>query len=63
MIHPELKEFDVWSNHHGKITCRLALKDFVDDTDAPYTFHKHELRIAAASKKDAIAAYRAQRDA
>ena len=54
-------EFDVWASSDGRIIATPATKQFVDDTDAPYTYHRHELRVTASSRRDAVARYNALR--
>jgi hypothetical protein len=51
-------EYDVWSNSDGRIKSTVASKDFVDDSDAPYLFTTHEIRVNAESAKDAVKQYR-----
>ena len=53
------KAFDIWGNHDGKIIAREAEKPFVTDADAPYTFHKHEMRVEAVTRRETLAKYRA----
>lgn len=54
MIH----EYDVWSDADGRIKSTIANKATVDDSDAPYSFCKHEIRVSAANRKDAIKQFR-----
>ena len=51
-------EYDVWSNADARIKSTVANKAFVDDSDAPYSFSKHEIRVNATSGKEAIKQYR-----
>lgn len=52
-------EFDVWGNGEGLVKATPAIKRFVDDSDAPYGFDRHLLRVNAVSARAAKAAYRA----
>ena len=58
----ENKVFDVWSNADGKVVAEQAKKQFVDDTDAPYGFERHEIRIDAPNKRAALKGYREERN-
>lgn len=60
----ETKLYDVWKNRDGRYTSTLAMKEFVDELDAPYGFHAHEIRVAATNGRDAInRAKKAERNA
>jgi hypothetical protein len=52
-------DFDFWTNAYGKFCCVEAVKKFVDNSDAPYGFDKHDIRISANSKEKAMLFYRA----
>lgn len=54
-----IMEFDVWSNADGHLTATPAAREFVDDGDAPYSFSRHELRVDALNRRDALAQYHA----
>lgn len=54
-------EYDVWSDAEGRIVATVANRTFVDDGDAPYGFSRHEIRVSATSRREAIALYRAAR--
>jgi hypothetical protein len=49
-----LKAYDVWRNHDGNYKAELAKQAIVDDRDAPYGFHIHEIRVLARDGNDAI---------
>lgn len=53
-----MHEYDIWSAADKRITSTVSTKAFVDDSDAPYSFEKHEIRVIANSKKDAIKQFR-----
>lgn len=50
-------EFDIWSSADGSITARKSTKAIVDDSDAPYGFDKHEVRVTSDSAKLALSKY------
>ena len=52
-------DFDFWTNADGKFCCTEAKKEFADDSDAPYGFDKHDVRMSANSKEKAMSFYRA----
>ncbi len=51
-------DFDVWSNADGKLTATVVNMQFVDDSDAPYGYSKHEVRLTAKNARFAVAKYR-----
>lgn len=52
-------EFDVWTDYDGNVTATEAVSKFVDDSDAPYGYCRHAIRLNAPSKRNAMAQYRA----
>jgi hypothetical protein len=52
------QQFDVWRDLHGRVIACPVTKTFVDDRDAPYGYHTHEIRIIASSRRTALSAYR-----
>lgn len=54
-------EFDIWSDGNGHVIATARTADFVSDLDAPYGFLRHELRVAASNRRQALAMYRAAR--
>lgn len=54
-------EFGVWSNGDVQLVVTRAVHLYVDDQDAPYGFLRHEVRVAAGNRREALAAYRALR--
>jgi hypothetical protein len=52
-------EFDVWTDEDGNVTATKAVARFLDDSDAPYCYCRHAIRLDAANKRSAIAQYRA----
>jgi len=52
-------EYDIWSNTDGKRTVEASNKKLVDDSDAPYGFSKHEVRVTAPSARDALKQFHA----
>lgn len=53
-----VSEFDVWSSDDGRIKSTIASKPFVDDSDAPYSFSRHEIRVIATNRKEAVNQFR-----
>ncbi|CND62176.1 hypothetical protein DVQ33_22440 [Yersinia enterocolitica] len=51
-------DFDVWSDAYGKLTATVSDKKHVDDTDAPYGYDRHQIRLAAVSRRDAMKQFR-----
>jgi hypothetical protein len=49
-----MKPYDVWKSADGRMCARPAEKAFVDDSDAPYGFDKHEVRVEAKNRSDAL---------
>ena len=47
-------EFDIWTDFDGQVTAVLATRAFVDDADAPYGYHTHQVRVTANSKRAAL---------
>jgi hypothetical protein len=47
-------EFDVWSDAYGKLCATEVSSALVYDNDAPYGYIRHEIRIAATSKREAV---------
>lgn len=58
-----MQEYDVWSNDDGRLTTTVAEHAYVDDNDAPYLFSKHELRVSANSRQEALSKFRAEKNA
>jgi hypothetical protein len=58
LMEKDKSEWDVWTDDDGRVTATIAIAAFVDDSDAPYSFCRHAIRIAATGKRDAMAAYR-----
>lgn len=54
-----MNEFDVWTDDSGNITATEVTARFVDDSDAPYGYCHHAMRLSALSKRSAMAKYRA----
>ncbi len=51
-------QYDIWSNDDGGITATPAEIPVVTDGDAPYGYDKHEWRVGAESKRQAMKLYR-----
>ena len=54
-------EFDVWSDAYGKLFATEVTSALVYDDDAPYGYIRHEIRIAATSKREAVKLARLKR--
>lgn len=51
-------EFDVWTSDDGAIKATPACTQFVQDSDAPYGYSNHQIRLNADTAKSAIREYR-----
>ena len=51
-------EFDVWSSTDGRLKVTAATAEFVDNSDAPYSFDVHEIRVEATNKREALKVFR-----
>ncbi|KZX73950.1 hypothetical protein A3715_15585 [Oleiphilus sp. HI0009] len=53
-----LTEYDIWTDSDGRARATLSTKVFVDDSDAPYGYEKHQVRLDASSKRSAMNMFR-----
>lgn len=56
-----MHECDVWTDDDGHVTATRAITAFVDDSDAPYGYCRHGIRVNVSSKRDAMTLYRSLR--
>lgn len=54
-------EFDIWSDVDGKLTAQVAKKEYVYDSDAPYGYSNHEVRVTAFNRREALSKFRKMR--
>ncbi|EJD3148806.1 hypothetical protein M1V18_004379 [Salmonella enterica] len=56
-----ITDYDVWGDDSGHFTVRKATKPIVYDSDSPYPYTRHLMRVESQTRKQAMQIFRAAR--